>query len=176
MRIKKTNNSQTRTPVHTCQNHRNVALVKKLLTKTRFHCAVITVLLSLLLYQTHCRIYKTAEYFLADRKALEKSLVSWVFSFFACVCITLIKTKMGNDLKKLFKRTRKLFEDYDQDCIRIWGDQLGSWKKRSRYQNSGRLISHLNRLIIQQESRKNSFPSSWSFFSVEDDTPSLSHR
>ena len=41
------------------------------------------------------------------------------------VCITPIKTKMGEDLKKLLKRTRKLFEDYDQDCIEILENQLG---------------------------------------------------
>ena len=40
-------------------------------------------------------------------------------------CIRPIKTKKEEDLKKLSKRTRKPFEDYDHDCIEIWENQLG---------------------------------------------------
>ena len=29
------------------------------------------------------------------------------------------------DVKKLAKRTRELFADYDHDCIEIWENQLG---------------------------------------------------
>ena len=38
--------------------------------------------------------------------------------------ITPIQTKK-QDVKKLTKRTRKLFADYDHDCIEIWENQLG---------------------------------------------------
>ena len=40
-------------------------------------------------------------------------------------CITPIKLKRGADVKTLSKRTRKLFADYDSDCIEIWENQLG---------------------------------------------------
>ena len=39
-------------------------------------------------------------------------------------CITPIQTKK-QDVKKFAKRTRKLFADYDHDCIEIWENQLG---------------------------------------------------
>ena len=39
-------------------------------------------------------------------------------------CITPIQTKK-QDVKKLAKRTRKIFADYDPDCIEIWENQLG---------------------------------------------------
>ena len=39
-------------------------------------------------------------------------------------CITPIQTRKQN-VKKLSKRTRKLFADYDHDCIEIWENQLG---------------------------------------------------
>ena len=39
--------------------------------------------------------------------------------------LRLLKQKAGEDLKKLSKRTRKLFEDYDHDCFEIWENQLG---------------------------------------------------
>ena len=39
-------------------------------------------------------------------------------------CITPIQTKK-QDVRKLTKRTRKLFADYDNDCIEIWENQLG---------------------------------------------------
>ena len=38
--------------------------------------------------------------------------------------ITPIQTK-NQDVKKLTKRTRKLFADYDHECIEIWENQLG---------------------------------------------------
>ena len=39
-------------------------------------------------------------------------------------CITPIQTKK-QDVKRLTKRTRKLFADYHHDCIEIWENQLG---------------------------------------------------
>ena len=39
-------------------------------------------------------------------------------------CNTLIPTKK-QDVKELPKRTRKLFADYDHDCIEIWENQFG---------------------------------------------------
>ena len=39
-------------------------------------------------------------------------------------CITLIPRKK-QDVKDLAKRARKLFADYDHDCIEIWENQLG---------------------------------------------------
>ena len=46
------------------------------------------------------------------------------YAYRYCGCNTPIQTKK-HYVKKLAKRTRKLFADYDHDCIEIWENQLG---------------------------------------------------
>ena len=45
-------------------------------------------------------------------------------------CITPIQTKK-QDVKKLAKRTRKLFADYDHDCIENLGESIGAARRSS---------------------------------------------
>ena len=90
-------------------------------------------------------------------------------------CITPIKTKMGEDLKNLSKRTRKLFEDYDHDSIEVWENQLGQLKEEEQiseiwaFDQSSQLYNDSTRTPEKQ------LPLLSNNFSVEDETPPLTH-
>ena len=90
-------------------------------------------------------------------------------------CITPIKTKIGEVPKKLSKRTRKLFKDYDHDCIKIWENQLGQLEEEEQisefwaFDQSSQLDNDSTRTLERQ------LPLLSNNFSDEDETPPLSY-
>ena len=82
---------------------------------------------------------------------------------------------MGEDLKKLSKRTRTFFEDYDHDCIEIWERQLGQLAEEEQlsefwaFDQSSQLDNDSSRTPEKQ------LPLLSNNFSDEDETPPLSH-
>ena len=81
---------------------------------------------------------------------------------------------MGEDLNKLSKRTRKLFEDYGHNCIEIWENQLGQLTKEEQISEiwaSDQSSQRDNDSIRTPEKQLRLLSNN---FSDEDETPPLS--
>ena len=90
-------------------------------------------------------------------------------------CITPIKTKMGEDLKKLLNTTRKLFEDFDHDCIETWENQLGQLAEEKQISEFWAFDQSSQRDNNSARSPKKQLPLLSNNFSDKDETPPLSH-
>ena len=124
LEIAKTSERDTRSLVQRCHNFKNIVLVKKSFddktelwhTKNSF---VPVNYIELILEYT-----KQNDFFQLT-KTPEKSFrheSPYAHPYYGCIAP--IQTKK-QDLKKLAKRTKKLFAEYDHDCIEIWESQLG---------------------------------------------------
>ena len=65
---------------------------------------------------------KTIYFILQKRQKNHRDKSPYAHRYYGCITPILTKKQ---DVKKLTKRTRKLFADYDHECIEIWGNQLG---------------------------------------------------
>ena len=126
LEIAKTSERGTRTLVRMCHNFKNIVLVKESFddktelwhTKNSFILPVnyIEPILEYTKQNDLFHLTKTPE------KSPRHEESPYAHRYYGC--ITPIQTKK-QDVKKLAKRTRKLFADYDHDCIEIWENQLG---------------------------------------------------
>ena len=125
LEIAKTSERGTRTLVRMCHNLKNIVLVKESFddktqlwhTKNSFIVPVnyIEPILEYTKQNDLFHLTKTPE------KSPRQEDSSDAHRYYGC--ITPIQTKK-QDVKKLTKRTRKLFADYDHECIEIWENQL----------------------------------------------------
>ena len=126
LEIAKTSGRGTRTLVRMCHNFKNIVLVKESFddktelwhTENSFIVPVnyIEPILEYTKQNDLFHLIKTPE------KSPRQEESPYAHRYYGC--ITPIQTKK-QDVKKLAKRTRKLFADYDHDCIEIWENQLG---------------------------------------------------
>ena len=126
LEIVKTSERGTRTLVRMCHNFKNIVLVKESFddqtelwhTKNSFIVPVnyIEPILEYTKQNDLFHLTKTPE------KSPRQEESPYAHRYYGC--ITPIQTKK-QDVKKLAKRTRKLFADYDHECIEIWENQLG---------------------------------------------------
>ena len=126
LEIAKTSERGTRTLVRMCHNFKNIGLVKEGFddktqlwhTKNSFIVPVnyIEPILEYTKQNDLFHLTKTPE------KSPRQEESPYAHRYYGC--ITPIQTKK-QDVKKLTKRTRKLFADYDHECIEIWENQLG---------------------------------------------------
>ena len=130
LEIAKTSERDTRTLVRMCHNFKNIVLVKESFdyktelwhTKNSFILPVnyIEPILEYTKQNDLFHLTKTPE------KSSRHEESPYAYRYYGC--ITPIQTKK-QDVKKLAKRTRKFFADYDHDCIEIWENQLGQLEK-----------------------------------------------
>ena len=127
LEIKKNNDSVTRTLVRTCHNYKNVALVKEMFDENTGLWRIDNNFIIPVNYIKPIVDYTKQHDIFQLTKTPEKNstVIDSPYSPRYYGCNTPIKTKTGEDLKKLSKRTRMLFEVYDHDCIEIWESQLG---------------------------------------------------
>ena len=126
LEIAKTSERGTRTLARLCHNCKNIVLVKESFddqtelwhTKNSFIVPVnyIEPILEYTKQNDLSHLTKTPE------KSPRQEESPYAHRYYGC--ITPIQTKK-QDVKKLAKRTRKLFADYDHECIEIWENQLG---------------------------------------------------
>ena len=126
LEIAKTIERGTRTLVRMCHNFKNIVLVKESFddktelwhTKNSFIVPVnyIEPILEYTKQNDLFNLTKTPE------KSPRQEESPYAHRYYGC--ITPIQTKK-QDVKKVTKRTRKLFADYDHDCIEFWENQLG---------------------------------------------------
>ena len=127
LEIKKANDCQTRTLVRMCHNYKNITLVKETFDdKTGLWRSENSFILPIKFIKPISDYTKQHDIFQLTRTPEKNSvLAESPYSPRYYGCITPIKLKRGSDVKTLSKRTRKLFADYDNDCIEIWENQLG---------------------------------------------------
>ena len=124
--IAKTSERDTRTLVRMCHNFKYIVLVKESFdyktelwhTKNSFILPVnyIEPILEYTKQNDLFHLTKTPE------KSSRHEESPYAHQYYGC--ITPIQTKK-QDVKKLAKQSRKLFADYDHDCIEIWENQSG---------------------------------------------------
>ena len=124
LKIAKTGERGTQTLVRMCHNFKNIVLVKEYFDdKTELWHTKTSVFVPVNYIEPIIEYTKQNVFFFT--KTPEKSLQvesSYAHRYYGC--ITPIQTKK-QDVKKLAKRTGKLFANYDHDCIEIWQNQLG---------------------------------------------------
>ena len=90
-------------------------------------------------------------------------------------CTTPIKTRTGGDVKKLSKRTKKLFADYDNDCIEIWENQLGQIEEVEQISNFWAFDESSQPDKDSTKTPEKQLPLLSNNFSDEEETPPLSN-
>ena len=125
LEIAKTSERGTQTLVRMCHNFKNIVLVKESFddktdlwhTKNSFIVPVnyVEPILECIKQNHLFHLTKTPEKSLQEGSPYAHRYYGY---------ISPIQTKK-QDVNKLAKRTRKLFADYDHDCIEIWENQLG---------------------------------------------------
>ena len=176
LEINKTNDSRTRTLVPTCHNKKNVALVKEtfdentgLWRSDNSFIIPVNYIKPIVDYTKQHDIFQ-----LTKTPEKNSTVIDSPYSPRYYGCITPIKTKMGEDLKKLSKRTIKLFEDYDHNCIENWENQLGQLAEEEQiskfwaFDQSSQLDNDSTRTPEEQ------LPLLSNNFSDEDEMPPLS--
>ena len=115
LEIKKSNDSQTRTLVRTCHNYKNVSLVKETFDESMGLSRSDNSFFIPVNYIKPIVDYSKQHDIFQLTKTPEKNttVIDSPYSPRYIGCITPIKIKMGEDLKNISKRTRKLFKDYD---------------------------------------------------------------
>ena len=125
LEIAKKTERGTRTLVRMCHNFKNIVLVKERFDdKTDLRHTKNSFIVPVNYIEPMLEYTKQNDLFHLT-KTPEKSLQEespYAHRYYGC--ITPIQTKK-RDVKKLAKRTRKLFAGYDHDCIGIWENQLG---------------------------------------------------
>ena len=126
LEIAKTSERGTRTLVRMCHNFGNIVPVKESFddktqlwhTKNSFIVPVnyIEPILEYTKQNDLFQLTKTPE------NSLRQEESPYAHQYYGCT--TPIQTKK-QEVKKLAKRTRKLFADYDHDCIEIWENHSG---------------------------------------------------
>ena len=126
LEIAKTSERGTRTLVRMCHNFKNIVLVQESFDdKTELwhiknsFIVPVNYLEPILQYTKQNDLFHLTK---TPEKSLGQEESPYGHRYYGC--ITPIQTKK-QDVKKLAKRTRKLFGDYDHDCIEIWENQLG---------------------------------------------------
>ena len=82
---------------------------------------------------------------------------------------------MGEDQKKLCRRTRKLFADYDHNCIKICENELGQLAEEERISE---ILTFGQEIQLNNDSTKTpdkQFPLLLNRYSDEAETPTLCH-
>ena len=125
LEIAKTSERGTPTLVRMSHNFKNIVLVKEAMmirqnygTQKRAFFVPVNYIEPILEYKKQNDLFHLTK--TSDKSLQEES--PYAHRYYGC--ITPIQTKK-QDVKKLAKRTRKLFADYDYDCIGIWENQLG---------------------------------------------------
>ena len=177
LEINKTNDSQTRTLVRTCHNYMNVALMKETLDENtglwrsdNSFIIPVNFIKPIVDYTKQHDIFQ-----LTKTPEKNSTVIDSPYSPRYYGCITPIKTKMGEDLKKLSKRTRNLFEDYDHDCIEIWESQLGQLAEEEQISECWAFDQSFQLDIDSPRTPEKQLPLLSNNFSDEDETPPLSH-
>ena len=126
LEIAKTSERGTRTLVRMCHNFKNIVLVQESFDdKTELwhiknsFIVPVNYLEPILEYTKQNDLFHLTK---TPEKSPRQEESPYAHRYYGCM--TPIQTKK-QDVKKLAKRTRKLFADYDHDCIEIWENQLG---------------------------------------------------
>ena len=138
LEIAKTSERGTRTHVRMCHNFENIVLVKESFddktelwhTKNSFFVPV-NYIEPILEYKKQNDLFHLAK---TPEKLLQEES-PYAHRYYGC------NIPIKQDVKKLAKPTRKLFADYDHDCIEIWEYQLGQlaeFEKKSGFWNFDR--------------------------------------
>ena len=125
LEIAKTSERGIRTLVRMCHNFKNFVLVKESFddktqlwhTKNSF-IGPVNYIEPILEYTKQNGLFQLTK---TPKKSLQHEESPYAHQYYGC--ITPIQTKK-QDVTKLAERTRKLFADYDHDCIEIWENQL----------------------------------------------------
>ena len=78
-------------------------------------------------------------------------------------------------MKKLSKRTKKLFADYDNDCIEIWENQLGQIEEVEQISNFWAFDESSQPDKDSTKTPEKQLPLLSNNFSDEEETPPLSN-
>ena len=126
LEIGKTSERGTRTLVRMCRNFKNIVLVKESFDdKTQLWHTKNSIFVPVNYIEPILEYTKQNDLFHLTKtpeKSPRQEESPYAHRYYGC--ITPIQTKK-QDVKKLTKRTRKLFADYDHECIEIWENQLG---------------------------------------------------
>ena len=126
LEIAKTSERGTRTLVRMCHNFKNIVLVKESFDdKTQLWHTKNSFIVPVNYFEPILEYTKQNDLFHLTKtpeKSPRQEESPYAHRYYGC--INPIQTKK-QDVKKLTKRTRKLFAVYDHECIEIWENQLG---------------------------------------------------